>query len=93
MAPLGQGTMASDSVGESTELNPEMRQNRIKMLRKELIGPEMEAQNLRFEKLMTIRCEDLKHEISEELNRIQSQTKEGMVMLEEVMNQMDSLSK
>ena len=93
MAPLGQGTMASNSVGESTELNPEVRQNRIKMLRKELIGPEMEAQNLRFEKLMTIRCADLKQEILEEFNRVQSETKEGMIMLEEVMNQMDSLSK
>ena len=85
--------MASNSVGESTDLNPEARQNRIKMLRKELIGPEMDALNQRFEKLMTVRCEDMKKEMTMEFNRIQSETKEGMVMLEEVMNQMDSLSK
>ena len=89
--PIGQPTIASNSEENSTQLGNDIRQNRLKMLRKELIGPEIEILNLRIDETLTQFSEGLKTEFMFELGKMQTKNKETMAMVEEVIGQIENL--
>lgn len=91
IAPVGQPTIASNSEENSTQVGNEIRQNRLKMLRKELIGPEIEILNLRIEETLTQFSDNLKKEFMYELGKMQTKNKETDAMVEEVIGQIESL--
>ena len=61
------------------------------MLRKELIGPEIEILNLRIEETLTQFSDNLKKEFMYELGKMQTKNKETDAMVEEVIGQIESL--
>ena len=55
------------------------------MLRKELLAPEIERINARFEKMISSKNDALRREIKGDIDKIDYSIKERMMMVEEVL--------
>ena len=76
----------STSDQKSNEAGTDMRQTRLNMLRNELIGPEIERINERFEKLICSQNDVMRKEFKHDLEKIDYSIKERMAMVEEVIS-------